>query len=106
MLVLFKRLKNYNEFQLTKNKMDLNNRKRKITHPPSSEESHPMTAFTENGLEILISLISFWWARLLSQQLQFRLENKKQVPYSMAIGNELVHECFPKHSRIGTARMN
>ena len=31
---------------------------------------------------------------------------KKQVPFRMAIGNvELMHECFPKHSRMGTARM-
>ena len=43
MVVLYKRWKKYNEFQLTKNKMDLNNRKCKIIHPPSSEESHPVT---------------------------------------------------------------
>ena len=31
---------------------------------------------------------------------------KRQVPFSMAIGNEeLMHECFPKHSPMGTARM-
>ena len=31
---------------------------------------------------------------------------KKQVSFSMAIGNgELMHECFPKHSRMGTAIM-
>ena len=31
---------------------------------------------------------------------------KKEVAFSMAIGNrELIHECFPKHSRMGTARM-
>ena len=30
---------------------------------------------------------------------------REQVPFSMAIGNgELMHECFPKHPRIGTAR--
>ena len=33
-------------------------------------------------------------------------ERKEQVPFSMAIGNgELMHECFPKHSCMGTARM-
>ena len=37
MLVLYKRWKKYNEFQLTKNKME------KITHRPTSEESHPVT---------------------------------------------------------------
>ena len=31
---------------------------------------------------------------------------KKKVPFSMFIGNgKLMHECFPKHSRMGTARM-
>ena len=30
---------------------------------------------------------------------------KEQVPFSMAIGNELMHECSPEHSRMGTARM-
>ena len=43
MLVLYKSWKKYNEFQLTKNKMDLNTRKLKIIHPPPSEESHPVT---------------------------------------------------------------
>ena len=34
------------------------------------------------------------------------LPEKKQVPFSMAIENEeLMHECFPKHRRMGTARM-
>ena len=33
-------------------------------------------------------------------------ERKKKVPFSMAIGNgELMHEGFPKHLRMGTARM-
>ena len=33
-------------------------------------------------------------------------EQKNKVPLSMAVGNgELIHECFPKHSQIGTARM-
>ena len=33
-------------------------------------------------------------------------ERKNKVPFSMAIGSEeLMHECFPKHSRMGTARM-
>ena len=31
---------------------------------------------------------------------------KNKVPLSMAIGNEeLVHECFPKYSRMGRAKM-
>ena len=33
-------------------------------------------------------------------------ERNEEVPFRMAIGNgELMHECFPKHSRMGTARM-
>ena len=43
MLVLYKSLKKYHEFKLTKNKMDLNTGKWKIIHPPTSEESHPVT---------------------------------------------------------------
>ena len=43
MLVLYKRREKYNELQLIKNKMDLNNQKWKIIHPPPSEESHPVT---------------------------------------------------------------
>ena len=43
MLVIYKRWKTYNEFQLTKNKIYLNNRKLKIIHRPPSEESHPVT---------------------------------------------------------------
>ena len=32
---------------------------------------------------------------------------KKQVSFSMTIENEeLMQECFPKHLRMGTARMN
>ena len=42
MLVLYKRWKKHDEIQLTK-KIDLNTRKRKIIHPPPSEESHPVT---------------------------------------------------------------
>ena len=33
-------------------------------------------------------------------------ERKNKVPFSVAIGHgELMHECFPKHLRMGTARM-
>ena len=43
MLVLYKRWKKHKEIQLLKNKMNLNNQKLKIIHPPPSEESHPVT---------------------------------------------------------------
>ena len=34
-------------------------------------------------------------------------EREKEVSFGMATGNgELMHEYFPKHSRMGTARMN
>ena len=51
MLVLYKSWKKYNEFQLTKNKVDFNTRKWKIIHPPPSEESHPVTDPLENTVE-------------------------------------------------------
>ena len=34
MVIFYKKWKKYNEIQLTKNKMDLNNRKIIIIHPP------------------------------------------------------------------------
>ena len=50
-------------------------------------------------------------SRICLTALRFQLfiaftEWKKKVPLSIAIGNgELMHECFPKHLRMGTARM-
>ena len=41
--VFYKRWKEYNEIQLTKNKMDMKNRIWKIIHPPSSGESHSVS---------------------------------------------------------------
>ena len=42
----------------------------------------------------------------LGQSMDYFSSRKNKVPFSMAIGNwELIHECFPKHSRMGTARM-
>ena len=44
--------------------------------------------------------------RILCCALVVALSEKKEVPFSMAIGNEeLMHECFPKHFRMGSARM-
>ena len=44
-----------------------------------------------------------------SQSKDYFTSRKNKVPFSMAIGSEeLLHECFPKHSkhsRMGTARM-
>ena len=52
-----------------------------------------------------IKLISFWNVKLRSQQELFRL-TKKQEWFSMAIENvKLIHECFPTHLPMGTARM-
>ena len=50
-------------------------------------------------------------SRICLMALRFQLfiafiEQKNKVPFSMAIKNgELMHECFPKHSRMGTAIM-
>ena len=51
MLVLYKSWEKYNEFQLTKNKMELNNWKWKTIYPPPSEESHPVTDPFGNTVE-------------------------------------------------------
>ena len=38
--------------------------------------------------------------------MDYFISSKNKVPLSMAIGNvEFMYECFPKHSRLGTARM-
>ena len=40
-----------------------------------------------------------------TSQLKSISARREQVPFSMAIGNgELMHECFPKHPRMGTTR--
>ena len=45
------------------------------------------------------------WAGLYSLAPK-REKRKYHSVWAMAIGNgELMHECFPKHSRMGTARM-
>ena len=50
-------------------------------------------------------------SRICLKALRFQVfiaftERKNKVPFSMAIGNgELMQECFPKHLRMGTARM-
>ena len=51
-----------------------------------------------------VSLIRFWYAKLRPKQGLLRLAKKIRQPFSMAIGIvKLMHECFPKHSCIGTA---
>ena len=43
MVIFYKKWKKYNEFQLTKNKMDLNNQKM-TNHPPSPEYGNNSSA--------------------------------------------------------------
>ena len=73
---------------------------------------------SDNNINNIIYIISINSSKLLSHQ-RTRLSHlkhllctcscnvgKKQVPFSMAIGNgEPMHEYFPKHSCMGTARM-
>ena len=51
MLAPYKSWKKCNEFQLTKNKMDLNTWKWKTIHPLPSEESHPVTDPLRNTVD-------------------------------------------------------
>ena len=56
-------------------------------------------------------VIGFVTKQIYGIALRFQLfiaftEQKKKVSFSMAIGKgELMHVCFPKHLRMGTARM-
>ena len=69
----------------------------------------PRFSISNNSLEVRIGLL------VLKHFLFFALNTmgtwnctveKKQVPFSMEIGNvELMHECFPKHLNMGTAIM-
>ena len=54
----------------------------------------------------LVSLVEFDFdKRSIGPNRIFR-PAKTKTPFGVAIGNwELMHECFPKHSRMGTARM-
>ena len=50
MLLVYKRGKKHDKIQIYK-KLDMNNRKRKIIHPPPSEESHPVTDHSEKTVK-------------------------------------------------------
>ena len=66
----------------------------KITnHPPSPE---------------LVSLVSLDFDRRnFGQSKDYFASRKRQTLFNMVTGNlELMHECFPKHSRMGTAEWN
>ena len=62
------------------------------------EYFHSMVSMATSGTMPIIVAIG---------QVYFLLhQRKKKVPFSLAIGNEEpMHECFPKHSRMGTAIM-
>ena len=62
-----------------------------------------------NSQRVKVSSLFFFYFRLVliagSSPQKSLSARREQVPFSMAIGNgELMHECFPKHSRMGTAR--
>ena len=85
--------------------MDLNNRKME-KHPPS-------LGGTIINSYIIITVENYWVISLKGYLISntshahvVALSEKKQVQYSMAIGNvELMYMCFPKHSCMRTARM-
>ena len=57
-------------------------------------------SFVRGGLQLLILAPNIHCEHVVA------LSEKKQVSFIMAIGNvDLMHECYPKHSRMGTARM-
>ena len=70
-----------------------------------------MTYYYKLLFAYVVSASSSSSSRICLIALRFQLfivftEQKKNVPFSMAIGNgELMHECFPKHLRMRTARM-
>ena len=52
------------------------------------------------------SIVDIHFTQLQPDLIAVFVEQREQVPFSMAIRNvELVHECFKKHLRMGTAKM-
>ena len=80
----------------------------------------PWTAFHQNGPTanhnyyktislVYTGLLMLWLVSPSRTEFTFvhmQLHCRKKAVFSMAIGNEeLMHECFPKHSRLKKARM-
>ena len=79
------------------------NNKRK--HFEVGQLSH-CESFSQHMLLVVIVVVGFDLIALRCQLFIAFIDQKKKVPFSMAVGNgELMHECFPKHLRMGTARM-
>ena len=88
MVIFIKNEKSIRKFNLQKNGLKQSNNE-KIIHPPP-----------QFSLEVQV------YKCLTISSFSLRLYDEKQVPFSMAIGKEeLMHECFPKHLHMGTARM-
>ena len=63
-----------------------------------------LAEFRGSGL-LMLNFLQFF-ATNTHCALVVALSEKKQVAFGISIGNEeLKHECFPKHSHMGTARM-
>ena len=59
---------------------------------------------TPKVMDMLVWFDFEWWS--FGQSKDYLTRQKKQVPFCMYIGTvELMHECFPTHSHMGTARM-
>ena len=72
----------------------------------TKEKRSPDGLHCPNQNAIIISSSRICLIALRFQLLIAFTERKKKVPFSIAIGNrELMNECFPKHLRMGTARM-
>ena len=63
MVIFYKKWKKYNEIQLTKNKMDLNNRKM-TNHPPS-----PYKRLFKKKILLVIQLFRFLFPHLIAEEL-------------------------------------
>ena len=75
----------------------------------SFSPSHALPTFFDGNIKEVQLLLLYYFqffAATTHGALVVALSEKSQVPFGTAIGNEeLMHECFPNHSRMGTARM-
>ena len=70
-------------------------------------DGHDFTKIHQLYEKVVVVLVWLdWIGEASAKRKDYFASRKKKVPFSMAIGNgELMHECFPKHSRMGKARM-
>ena len=105
MVIFFKKWKKYNKIQLTKNKMDLNNRKM-TNHPPSRQESEKQVWFWIVENEFLHHCCpKYLWAGTTRMKRDKGAKKKYEPKVKLTQNNEAlsVYELGPNSTYPGVA---